>query len=129
MGVISRYFDRLAALLRPRRNLPPAVSADAYGLRIGGEQVAWSDVLRMDACKRDIYVGDVLCLAILSTSGQLFEISEKSPGWTEAADAIERFLPGSLPHAEWALRLIAGNPGESVAIYPAPRSGQVGQGL
>jgi hypothetical protein len=118
MGVISRYFERLTALLRTRRAAAPAVSADAEGLRIGGERVAWSDVRRLDACKRDIFVGDLLCLAILANGGRVFEINEESPGWKEAGDAIERFLPGSLPHAEWTLRLIAANPAESVPIYP-----------
>ena len=118
MGVISRYFERLAAIIRPGRAALPSVSADAEGLWIGGEQVAWSDLRRLDAYRRDIYVGDFLCLAILCSSGRVFEINEESPGWKEAGDAIERFLPGSLPHAEWTLRLIAANPGESVAVYP-----------
>jgi len=118
MGVISRYFERLTALVRPRRAAAPTVSADAEGLRIGGEQVAWSEVRRLDAYKRDIYSGDFLCLAILAAGSRVFEINEESPGWKEAGHAIERFLPGSLPHVEWTLRLIAANPGESVAIYP-----------
>lgn len=117
MGVIRRYFERLAAMLRPKRAAPVAVSADAEGLQIGGERLAWSELRRLDAYKRDIYVGDFLCLAILASSGRVFEINEESPGWKEAGDAIERFLPGSLPRAEWTLRLIAANPGESVAIY------------
>jgi hypothetical protein len=117
VGVISRYFERLSVLVRKKRTPPPAVSADAEGLRVGGDRVAWSDVRRLDAYKRDIYVGDFLCLAILSSSGRVFEINEASPGWMEAGDAIERFLPGSLPHAEWTLRLMAAHPGESVAIY------------
>ena len=108
-------------MVRPRHAARPAVSADAEGLWIGGERVVWSDLRRLDAYKRDIYVGDFLCLAILASNGRVFEINEESPGWKEAGDAIERFLPGSLPHAEWTLRLIASNPGESVAIYPVGR--------
>ena len=94
------------------------MSADAEGLRIGGEWVAWRGVRRLEAYKRDIYVGDSLCLAILGASGRVFEINEKSPGWEQAGDAIEHFLPGSLPRAEWTLRLMAARPGVSVAIYP-----------
>lgn len=116
--MITRYFERLGAMVRRRRAVSPAVSADAEGLRIGGERVAWRDVRRLDAIKRDIYVGDLLCLLILADGGRAFEINEDSPGWKETGDAIERFLPGSLPHAEWTLRLIAANPGEGVAIYP-----------
>jgi len=123
MGVISRYFERLAAMVRPRRTAAPAVSADAKELRIGGERVAWSDMRRLDAYKCDIYVGDFLCLAVFAADGRMFEINEESPGWQEAGDAIERFLPGSLPHAVWTLRVIAANPGESVAIYPVTKAG------
>lgn len=108
-------------MIQPRRAAFPAVSADAEGLRIGGERVAWHDVCRLEAYKREIYVGDFLCLAILGSSGQVFEINEESPGWKEAGDAIEQFLPGSLRHAEWMSRLIAASTGESVAIYPVTR--------
>lgn len=106
-------------MLWPSRTAAPTVSVDAEGLRIGGKRVAWSEVRRLDAYKRDIYVGDFLCLGILTADSRVFEINEESPGWKEVGDAIERFLPGSLPHAEWKLRLIAANPGGSVAIYPA----------
>lgn len=118
MGIISRYVERLAALVRPKGAASPAVWADAAGVRIGGERVAWSDVRRLNAYKRDIYVADLLCLAILTADGRVFEITEESPGWREAGDMIERYLPDSLSHAEWKLLLIVANPGESVAIYP-----------
>lgn len=118
--MISRYLQRLATSVRPARATRVAVSADAQGLRIGGERLAWSDVRRVDAYKRDIYVGDCLCLAILGAGGRVFEIDEESPGWQEAGGAIERSLPGSLPHAEWMLRLMAAEPGASVAVYPVP---------
>lgn len=127
MGVISRYLERLAAKIRPRRAAPTAVSVNADGLRIGGETMAWSEMRRLDAYKRDTYVGDFLCLAILDSSDRVLDINEQSPGWEEAGEAIERFLPGSLPHAEWMLRLIAANPGESVTIYPVSGAEQGGQ--
>jgi hypothetical protein len=125
MGVISRYFERLAAMVRPER-ASPAISADAAGLRIDGARVAWSDMRRLHVYKRDIYAGNLLCLAILAAEDRVFEINEESPGWSEAGDAIERFLPGSLPHAEWALRLMAAKPGDSLAIYPVQGTGSVG---
>jgi hypothetical protein len=118
MGMISRYFERLAARVQGRRPGPPAISADAAGLRIGGDLLAWSEVRRLEACKRDAYVGDCLCLAILGAGDRVFEITEASPGWEAAGDAIERFLPGSMAHAEWMVRLIAATPGQSLAIYP-----------
>lgn len=114
--MISRYFERLTAIVRPKR-VYPAVSTDAEGLWIGSERVVWNDVLGLHAYKRDIYVGDFLCLAILAADGRLFEINEKSPGWEGAGNAFEQFLSGSMPHVEWMLRLIAAKPDESVVIY------------
>ncbi|MDD2338560.1 MAG: hypothetical protein PHD01_18545 [Geobacteraceae bacterium] len=83
----------------------------------------WSDIRRLYVYKRDIYVGNLLCLAILATEDRLFEINEESPGWKEVADAIEHFLPGSLSHTEWELRLISTNPSDPVVIYPISRIG------
>ena len=116
--MIGRYLGRLAGRLRGRRPGPPAVVADAGGLRVGDAVVAWGDVRRVQAYKRDAYVGDCLCLAILDTGGLVIEITEASPGWEAAGDAIERHVPGSMPHAEWGVRLIAAAPGEAVAVYP-----------
>jgi hypothetical protein len=116
--MIARCFERLAARLQGRRPGPPAVSADAAGLRIGADFLAWTEVRRLEAYKRDAYVGDCLCLAILGAGDRVFELTEASPGWDAAGVAIERFLPGSVARAEWMVRLIAATPGQSVAIYP-----------
>ena len=116
--MISRYFERLAARIQGGRPGPPAVSTDAAGLRIGADLLPWSEVQRLEAYKRDAYVGDCLCLAILGAGDRVFEITEASPGWAAAGEAIERFLPGSMAHGEWTMRLIASAPGQSVAIYP-----------
>jgi len=119
MGVISRYLQRLSAHLRGRRAGSPAVTADAAGLHVAGAFVAWGDIRRLQAYKRDAYVGDCLCLAILDAGGRVIEITESSPGWDAAGAAIERHLPGSMSQAEWVLRLIAAGPGEAIAVYPA----------
>jgi hypothetical protein len=121
--MISRYLDRLAALVRPRRAALAAVSSDAKCLRIGDQRIAWRDVHRVDAFKGDVHVVDLLCLAILNADGRVFEMDEEMPGWKEAADAIEQHLPGSLSHAEWSLRLMAAEPGKSVSIYSAIKTG------
>ena len=116
--MIRRYLGRLADRLRGRRPGPPAVVVDASGLRVGDALVAWSDVRRVQAYKRDAYVGDCLCLAILGAGDRVIEITEASPGWEAAGDAIERHVPGSMAHAEWGVRLIAAAPGVSIAVYP-----------
>jgi hypothetical protein len=126
--MISRYFQRWAAIAGLARLQPsaaslgalrPAVSADATGLRIGDDAMPWSEVRRLEAYKRDAYVGDALCLAILGPGDRVFEINEASPGWKEAVDAIEQFLPGAMPRTEWMVRLIASSPVQSVTVYPA----------
>lgn len=85
--------------------------------------MAWLAVRRVEAFKRDVYVGDCLCLALLDSNGRVFEIDEASPGWAQAGDAIERHMPGSVPRTEWMLRLLAADPGQSVAIHPPTRGG------
>jgi hypothetical protein len=120
MGLIARYLERLSALVgRGQAGSAAAVSAAPEGLRIGEDWIAWADIRRLDAYKRDAYVGDHLCLAILGAGGQVFEISEASPGWTEAGQAIDRFLPGAVPQAEWMLQLLALPPGQPVMVYSA----------
>ena len=118
MGMISRYVERLSARLQGRRPGPPGVFADAEGLRVGSHAIAWREIRRVEAYRRDAYVGDCLCLAILGTADRVVEISEASPGWKEAGEAIERHLPGSMPHAQWMLRLIGSAVGQSVVVHP-----------
>lgn len=117
MGIVSRYFERLAGLVRPMHAKGEAISADLECLRIGEVRLAWTAVQRLDVYKRDIYAGNLLCLAILVAETEMFEINEDMRGWSEVGDAIDRYLPGSLPHAEWALQLIAAKPGDHVKIY------------
>lgn len=94
------------------------MSADAPGLRIGDHAIAWGNVRRLEACERDACVGDCLCLAILGAGDRVIEIGEASPGWDDAGNPIERFLPRSVPPAQWKVRLIAGEPRRCVAVYP-----------
>ena len=127
MGIVSRYFERLAGLLRPMHTAAEAISADVECLRIGGVRLAWKEVRRLDVYKRDIYTGDLLCLAILVAENGVVEINEEMRGWNGVGDAIERYLPGSLPYAEWAFQIIAAKPGDSLKIYPTSRIGSDGQ--
>ena len=120
MGMISRYFQRLAARWRAGPAAMRSFSAGPDGLWIGDESVAWREVQRLDAYKRDTYVGNQLCLAISCADGRVVETDEGMPGWQEAGQAIQRYLPGSRPQSEWMLRLLAASPGERVEVYPVP---------
>ena len=86
---------------------------------MGDRFVPWREVRRVIAYKRDTYVGDCLCLAIVGAGGQPIEINEGSPGWEMAGKGIEEFVPGSMPRAKWTVALIAASPGAPVSIYPA----------
>lgn len=119
--MIARYLERLAALIRQGRSETRAVAADAVGVSMGSERVAWCDVRRLDACKRDIYAGELLCLMILAKDGRVLEVNEAMPGWQTLGDAIERYLPGSIARTEWLLKLVAEPPGEVVAVFPVAR--------
>lgn len=116
--MIARYIKRLAALIRRRRVEPLAVSTDATGLSIGSERVSWCDVRRLDACKRDIYAGELICLILLAKDGRVVEINEEMPGWQALGEAIERYLPKSLPYTEWTLKLLAAPSGQVIAVFP-----------
>ena len=122
MGMIGRYLKRLAALIRRGRVEALAVSADAAGVSMGSDRVSWCDVRRLDACKRDIYAGELLCLVILAKDGRVYEFNEEMPGWQALGEAIERYLPESLSRAEWAMKLIAAPSGEVAAVFPAART-------
>lgn len=113
----TSWFERLAARVRGKRDVFPAVGADAAGLRIGDDLIAWADIRRIEAFKRDVYVGESFCIAIETSGEQVFEISEASPGWDGALDAVGMFLPGAMAREEWTLRLMAGSADRSVAVY------------
>jgi hypothetical protein len=117
MGVNPSWFGRLTTRLRGRRASPPTVAADAAGLRIGDELIAWTDIRRIEAFKRDVYVGESLCMAVEVDGDRVFEINDACPGWDAALDAVESFLPGSMARAEWTLRLMAAPADRSVAVY------------
>ena len=120
MGMMSRYLERLVARVRRQPVEALACAAGPAGLQVGDERVAWHEVRRLDAYKRDGYVGDHLCLAVSCTDGRVIETDEGMPGWQETGRSIERFLPYAVPHGVWMLRLVAAGPGDRVAVYPAP---------
>jgi len=63
-------------------------------------RLAWSEVRRVIAFKRDLLTTDCVCVTF-ELPGQALEIDEEMPGWQRVVDNLERFFPGARPYAEW----------------------------
>ena len=107
-----RILERLKKLRRGARAEYPLysdhrISHDRDGLTLAlhpsGEVVgrlAWSDVRRATAFKRDLVTTDLACIEF-ELASQSFEINEEIPGWQSVVDLLDQYLPGALPYAEW----------------------------
>src|SRR3954467_1576256 len=99
MRPFSRWRDKLAAWRRSRRTVVrTAITHDPLRLVVtstwsdGSDSVLtfnWRDVNRVTAYKRDLYVTDLICLAI-STAETAIEINEEMQGW----QSLMETLPG-----------------------------------
>lgn len=67
----------------------------------GEKVVAWQDVVRIDAFKRDLYVVDLICLRILLDDNATVEIDEEMEGWDSLVDNLPEYLPGCERFSEW----------------------------
>lgn len=94
---------------------PPAdelhISADEAGIKVdsgsGGRPViAWDQVTRIVAFKRDVYSHDLICLLIETKDKSVLDINESMPGWTELVNELEIRLPSAKPHADWFTEVV-----------------------
>ena len=69
---------------------------DVAGAQRPAVRVAWGDVTRVTAFKRDLFSVDLVCLAFDAADGRRVEVDEELPGWVELLDALPRALPGAL---------------------------------
>jgi hypothetical protein len=60
----------------------------------------WRDVNRVTAYKRDLYVTDLICLAI-STAETAIEINEEMQGWQSLMETLPGYLPGMPEQPRW----------------------------
>jgi hypothetical protein len=67
----------------------------------GQKVVAWQDVVRIDAFKRDLYVVDLICLRILLDDNATVEIDEEMEGWDSLVDNLPEYLLGCERFGEW----------------------------
>ena len=64
------------------------------------KRIAWDDIKRIVAYKRDIFAYDLICLAV-DFGGNNIELNEEMEGWDALLELLPGRLPGVLPSAEW----------------------------
>jgi hypothetical protein len=61
----------------------------------------WRDVIRVDVFKRDLYVVDQICLALVDNETSEVEINEEMDGWLSLVQQLPEYLPGCQTFGEW----------------------------
>ncbi|MGJ3648788.1 hypothetical protein ACLB0R_09980 [Sphingomonas sp. GlSt437] len=87
-----------------RQPITLAASADGFELRKGTQSmaIAWRDIVRVVAFKRDMMTVDRMCLAF-ETADFAIEVDEEMPGYLDFTEAMNRALSIS---PEWMLRVM-----------------------
>ena len=92
------------------RGIARSVSFDDEGINQtdsdGCEQIinhiAWAEVAKVLAYKRDCYAYDLICIAIADVDDVIrIELDEHSDGYQPLMDALPNNLPGCLAPKEW----------------------------
>ncbi len=84
------------------------VETDSEGFRIIStldpdaprEEYEWSDVVRVEAYKRDAHLVELICLTLFTANDEC-ELNNRMGGWKEFVRAFEKALPDQFPEAEW----------------------------
>jgi hypothetical protein len=82
------------------------ISADDSGIKVDsgsgwGPVMAWDQITRIVAFKRDVYSHDVICLLIETSNKSVLEVNEGMPGWTELVNELPIRLPSARPYSQW----------------------------
>jgi hypothetical protein len=64
------------------------------------EEIAWGDIVKVIAYKRDCYGFDLMCLAI-GVKGNALEITEGMEGWDDLLDRAPDVLAGWRSKTDW----------------------------
>ena len=65
--------------------------------------VAWADVIKIEAFKRDLLTVDLICLTISLRNNKTLELNEEMEGWELLVNQLPEYLPGCQTFAEWFL--------------------------
>jgi hypothetical protein len=104
-----RWIDKTLAKIRAGDYVPPpkqsdfVLSLDAAGITVARKplpsppvhSIAWSEIVRVVAFKRDWLTVDCICLALATLDGMTTEVNEEMEGWEALTDALPKHLPGS----------------------------------
>ncbi len=91
-------------------NVPKfSVALDAVGLTVtdlrlaspGYIHLAWSEICRIHAYKRDLFAYDCICLFISRADDTGMEIDEQMVGWSDFCKALPQHLPTCVPFENW----------------------------
>ena len=107
--IMRRRLDKTLAMVRAGHYVPPpkqsdfGLSIDATGITVSRRRatsapphrIAWSDIVRVVAFKRDLLTVDCICLAIATTDGTTTEVNEEMEGWEAFTGGLPKHLPGS----------------------------------
>jgi hypothetical protein len=107
--MMRRWIDKALARIRAGDYvLPPkqsdfGLAIDATGITVSrrrptfepSHSIAWNDIVRVVAFKRDWLTVDCICLAIATTDGTTTEVNEEMEGWEALTGALPKHLAGS----------------------------------
>jgi hypothetical protein len=113
-GALGRWLrdvrERARSLTEGRRTTVFDVSHTQLGVtvewltienRTGRVFTSWNDVLLVRAYKRDLYMVDLICLALESRDGHILEVHEEMRGWESLLSALPGHLPGFPSSTSW----------------------------
>src|SRR6185295_2147472 len=93
----------------PPKHSDFGLSFDAAGINVAGKRptsasihfIAWSNIVRVVAFKRDLLTVDCICLAFATADGMTTEVNEEMEGWEALTDALPKYLPGGKGWSEY----------------------------
>ena len=68
--------------------------------------LAWAEVRRVTALKRDLSRVDLICLQFEGMKGQVYEVHEEMVGWHEMITILPQHLPGCLTEGEMLAKVM-----------------------
>jgi hypothetical protein len=114
-----RWLEKTIAKIQAGDCIPPvkrsdsALSFDVTGIFVSRSRphsaplysLAWSEIVRVVAFKRDLGVVDCICLAFDTADGMTTELNEEMEGWEPLTEALATYLEGSIAPREWFCRV------------------------
>ena len=99
MGLIRSFITKVNDLILRRihrgENSNISIQVSDYGIIISDEkdkmQIAWNDITKIVAFKRDLYAVDVICIAIERNDG-VCELNEEMKGFSDLFGFMEKNL-------------------------------------